>query len=70
MATLKEQAWNPPPESLTCVISGYEALRKIPWSWGSPAVPFDHVEAVAIFPSFLLKLLQPVSHELTIRSLE
>lgn len=53
-----------------CVISGYKALRKIPWSRGRPVVPLHHVEAVAIFPSFLLKLLQPVSHELTIRSLK
>lgn len=42
---------------LTCGISGHKALGKIPWSWGSPAVPLHHVKAVAIFPSFLLKLL-------------
>lgn len=42
---------------LTCVISGHKALGEVPWSWGRPAVPLDHVKAVAVFPSFLLKLL-------------
>lgn len=54
---------------LTCSVPGYEALSEVPGSEGGPAAPLHHVETVAILPSFLLKLLQPVSHQLTIRSL-
>lgn len=55
---------------LTCGVPGHEALSDVPGGGRRPAAPLRHVDTVAMLPSLLLELLQPVSHQLAIRSLK